>query len=645
MQNEKISIIILEDDETLGSALKEAFSREGHSVQLFARPDEARNFILTNKIDYLFCDCMLPQMTGTSFVAGLKENNKNLKFKTVLMSGIYTDKLFIQEATKQTEAIAFLMKPFDLKEVLKLVKPLETASKSVTKEDTSTRKLLYQVFSNPNITPRQKRKLIESIEEVSGFDLPFIYSMLVETKSSGYLNIYHSDGAVSGVSFSSGNIVTVDVQDEKTYIGEMLIQAGYATPEDIQAAVKNKNERRLGAYLVQASLISPHALDLALTEQMNIRLSKTIDEKKIRINFAATEVELTQPFIDSESLMDVLHDWIASKVNINWLKSLYMMWGGYVIAPAPTFSATSSAFQSFLIKSLDGIVEKINNRMSLQQLLAAGYNETALYKGIHFLLTRGQVIFEQKASAQTVEEQKHNLQKIYSDISALNDFQMLEYMESCTFNSGNSQVLFNEFIALIGEMPDVKHLEANSLWNKIREKAQKSIDSVSDEKRNNQFREAAAKHEAEAKFKANHLMEEIKKALYLNQYSKALDLIADVTALAPQIAQLKLFSAWAKLGSFDPARKAIMLKEIELEILQIPPDEKYDAYFPFIMGLFSKVKGDIAGAKKYFEKSMGLDPGFIVARRELSIIDAGSKKQDLLNMDLKDVVSGFFKKR
>jgi CheY-like chemotaxis protein len=307
VEENKIKVLIIEDDESLGKALLEILTRGGHQAFLAARPDEATDILSKNKIDYLFCDCLLPQMTGLDYIEKTRKTFPQAKFKTIMMSGIYTDKQFIQEATQRTQALAFLKKPFEMDQVLSLIKKDPTAPK----EDASARKLLYSMFSNPKVTARQKRKVIESIEEVSGFDLPFIYSLLVETKSSGYLNIYNADNTVSGISFSNGNIVSIDVDDKTTFLGEMLIQSGYSTPADVQNALRDKNNRRIGSYLIQNNQLSPHAFDLILMEQMNIRVVKTIMDQKIRVNFAAAEVEMTTPSIDSEALLQYLHDWIA----------------------------------------------------------------------------------------------------------------------------------------------------------------------------------------------------------------------------------------------------------------------------------------------------------------------------------------------
>ncbi len=57
-------------------------------------------------------------MTGLDFVKQARTNFPSIRFKVVLMSGIYTDKQFIQEATQSTQALAFLKKPFEMEQVL-----------------------------------------------------------------------------------------------------------------------------------------------------------------------------------------------------------------------------------------------------------------------------------------------------------------------------------------------------------------------------------------------------------------------------------------------------------------------------------------------------------------------------------------------
>jgi CheY-like chemotaxis protein len=643
VEENKIKVLIIEDDESLGKALLEILTRGGHQAFLAARPDEATDILSKNKIDYLFCDCLLPQMTGLDYIEKTRKTFPQAKFKTIMMSGIYTDKQFIQEATQRTQALAFLKKPFEMDQVLSLIKKDPTAPK----EDASARKLLYSMFSNPKVTARQKRKVIESIEEVSGFDLPFIYSLLVETKSSGYLNIYNADNTVSGISFSNGNIVSIDVDDKTTFLGEMLIQSGYSTPADVQNALRDKNNRRIGSYLIQNNQLSPHAFDLILMEQMNIRVVKTIMDQKIRVNFAAAEVEMTTPSIDSEALLQYLHDWIASKLSVSWLKSLYRMWSGNVVTRSPSFRPDHEALTFSLIKSLDGFVEKLDSQLTLNQLLnVQGYSEVAVYKAIHFLLTRGLIVFAERKSFANAEEQFQFLTKVWSELEGKNPFEFVAYMEMGAMGVSSSEATLSEFLSLLGDAPQDKDSDVYKLWAMIKTKSEEAIHLASDSQQVSQFKKNIERTEAEAKLRASSLMEDVRKHLQMNQFGPAGDKLAQIYKIHPQAQQFHIFNSWHKIATMvDNAKKQFVLKEVELDLMQIPPDERYDAVFPFVMGLFHKAKGDIVTARKSFEKSVALDHSFMPPRRELSMLAGQSKKQDVFNMDLKEMVSGFFKKR
>lgn len=647
MSEAKSKILILEDDESVGLALKEILSRAGHHVFLAARPDEASNILVSNNIDFLFCDCLLPQMTGLDFIERTRTGHPNLRFKVILMSGIYTDKQFIQEATQKAQAVTFLRKPFEMEQVLKLVKKDEGPKR----EDSNARKLLYQMFANPKVTNRQKRKVIESIEEVSGFDLPFLYSLLCETKSSGYLNIYNSDGSVSGISFCNGNIVGVDVDDKTTFLGEMLIQSGYSTPADVQVALRDKNNRRIGNYLIQNNQLSPHAFDLILMEQMNIRLVRTIVDEKIRVNFASAEVEMTNPSIDADALSYYLHDWIASKLSLGFLKPLYLMWAGNVISKSPTFVEDHAALSMSMVKTLDGFMGHINGETTLNQLLdVKGYNEVAVYKAIHFLLTKGLIVFAQKTAFDNPQAQLNALKKIWAELDGKNGFEIVAYMESGGMGSGTLESVLEEFKTLLGPEPDDTKSELYKLWSRINKDADDAVIVAQDSNKADQFRQAAQRSDAENRLKAASLMEEARKALQFNQFAKAVTQTGEVAKLNPQQAHLHILSSWAKLGTAanaDATRRAAIIKDVELEVMQIPPDERYEYLYPFVMGLLQKTKGDLVGARKSLEKAIAMDSTFIPARRELSMLmtSNANKKQDVFTMDLKQVVAGFFKKK
>ncbi|MNK99411.1 hypothetical protein D3C87_1198040 [compost metagenome] len=320
------------------------------------------------------------------------------------------------------------------------------------------------------------------------------------------------------------------------------------------------------------------------------------------------------------------------------------MWQGNLINKSPSFREDHPALNMSLIKALDGFTDKLGQEVTLNQLLEEkDYSEVAVYKALHFLLTKGLIVFAQKTAFASPKEQQKALKKMWNNFDGKNPYELAAYLESMVMASGGEEAMMSEFMSLIGEQPQDQ--EAFDLWTKLKNSAEEALRLAKDSNKLEQVRQENQRTEAEAKLKANSLMEEAKKLLQLNQYSRAQTLLAEVSKLNPQNQHLHICNSWAKMGGMDPAKKQFYLKDIELELLQVPPDERYEAIFLFVIGLFNKLKGDIPAAKKSFEKCMAMDSSFIPARREMSMLSVQNKKQDVFNMDLKQVVSGFFKRR
>ncbi len=644
MSEAKANVLLIGNELSLGESIKNTLITDGYQVFHILHPDEAQEMLNAHRIDIMLVDCMLPKISGVDFVEQLRKSFPSLKFKIILMSGIYTDKNFIQEATKRTQAVAFIKKeiPFEQSQVLDAIHKIPV----VRSGDSPVRKRLYEIFDKEKVTLREKRKIIESLDDVSGFDLPFIYSLLVETKSSGYLNIYEKSGAVSGIAFASGNIVGVDVEDETTYLGTLLIQSGYAMPNDVQNAVKEKSSLRLGQKLIRGNLLSPHAFDLALSEQMNIRLSRTIADHIVKVNFSSSEVEVSSPYIDADQLLGFLHDWIVSKLSSNWLKSLYMMWAGHAIVKTSFFRPDHPALQMSMIKQLDGFILEINNGTNINKLLSEKrYNESALYKALHFLLTKGVIVFSNAARFATPSEQMAAVRKVAADFKGKSPIEILNLLNISRQGQSSKEALIRDFVQVIGPEPSVQNKELHQEWKAVQKLYEEAVLRMGDANLMEQMTQANQSREAEQKLKATQIVEEVKQLLLMNMFTKAYEKLNNALKLSSQVPQAHIFLAWAKLGQNEPNKKVANLKDIEFDLMQVPAEERYDVFYPYVTGLYQKARGDFNSASKSFNKAIAIDSSFIPARRENSALAAANKKPDVLNMDLTKMVSGFFRKK
>ncbi len=638
-------ILVIEDDAHLGASLREALTRKGHFVFHVMKPEEALQLMTKQVFNYVLTDCLLPQMTGIDLIKKIRQeipDESTTKF--ILMSGIYTDKTFQNEALSETGAIGFLKKPFQLEELDQYIVKVQTVSATSDSLQESARKNLYEIFEKEKVSPREKRKLIESLEEVDGYDLPFIYSLLAETKTSGHLNIFTEGGVVSGVTFFQGAIVGVDVEDQSTFLGHMLIQSGYLAPQDLKEILNDKSPRRIGQKLIEASKLSPHAFDMILNEQMNVRLTRTIIDGKVRVNFVSTEVEEISPSIDSDQLTEYLHDWVASKIPLNWLESLYLMWSGQKILKSSQWKDEHAVLKTSFLKRLKNLPEKITQGANINELLTIeGYDAISIYKALHLLLLKGLIIFSSEKVSLDASAQKQHVKKLHDQINNKESSEVLELFKEILASKHETEWL-DELMKFIGPAPQDQ--DVLKLWKSVKDKFDRAL-RIHWSETDTQVTSIKKEDNSERKIKAIRMVDESKVQLQLNRYAKAMEILNEVAKIFPSAAGLRVCKAWGQLGLVDPNKKVFQLKEIELELMQVPPDERYDATYPFVMGLYQKAKGDFVNARKSFEKSQAIDPSFIAPKRELSMLDSAKNtpKQDVFNMDLKDVVAGFFKKK
>ncbi|MFN9069093.1 MAG: tetratricopeptide repeat protein, partial [Bdellovibrionales bacterium] len=433
-----------------------------------------------------------------------------------------------------------------------------------------------------------------------------------------------------------------DVDDESTFLGHMLIQSGYLATDDLQEVLKDKSPRKIGQKLIDSCKLSPHAFDLILSEQMNVRLTRTIVEGKVKVNFVATEVEPVVSAIDSEALLRYLHDWVASKLPMAWLESLYLMWSGQKILKSSSWKADHPVFSTSFVKRLDRFPSRFENPITLNELLSIeGYDAISVHKAMHLMLLKGLIIFSSEKTSFDATSQRQHLKKIQGQIEGKSSQEVLELFQELLRGKPDNTWI-DEFMKFVGPAP--QDPEVLKMWTSIRDRFDKAI-RVQWEQSNEEVTQIKFKEKGELRLSGLQKLDEVKAQLQLNQFQKASDIFNKIK-YAEELPGGRTYRVWIQLGTLDPQNRLAQLKDIELELMQIPPDERYDALYLFVVGFYQKAKGDLIAARKSFEKSLAINPSFIIAKRELAIMDNVVKKpdQDIFNMDLKDVIGGFFKK-
>jgi tetratricopeptide (TPR) repeat protein len=301
-----------------------------------------------------------------------------------------------------------------------------------------------------------------------------------------------------------------------------------------------------------------------------------------------------------------------------------------------------------LIARFSGIVDHFASGQPLNHLFDdPRFPEATAYKALHLILAKGLLIFSDKSVALSPSDRLKSLKSLYSQFQNKNQLEVWDLLVGMAGGSDSEpQFVISEFKRMIGSEPSPNEADAARIYSHLKgiaEEAMKFAQGGNREK----IKEEVAKQELEAKLKAASIFEEAKVALNKAQYSQALPLLARAAQMDPSLGKLKLYMIWARLGKAETQSqdKLQLLKEIEMDLLAVPPEEKFEALYSFVMGMFNKAKGDFPSAKKSFEKAYNLDNNLIQARREIAALMQKTQKKDVMNADLKDLVAGFFKKR
>lgn len=106
-------VLLIEDDENLGSAVREQIAADGHAVDWVCRLDEARHNAKTVSYDLILLDLILPDGQGLDFLKKLRKAGH----RTPVIILTARDQISDRIAGLNAGADDYLVKPFDLFEL------------------------------------------------------------------------------------------------------------------------------------------------------------------------------------------------------------------------------------------------------------------------------------------------------------------------------------------------------------------------------------------------------------------------------------------------------------------------------------------------------------------------------------------------
>lgn len=649
MKKSDINVLIIEDDTSVAKAMEETIKRAGFTAIVANKPSEAERVVKVKPVHAIVADCMLPGINGVDLVKKLKDRAVE-DVPIILVTGIFLDKAYPAEAKNQTGAVGFLYKPLDMKQILVILEEKLAPLIDAPKVD------LHLLLAQPYASNRERRKALDHVEDVCGYDLPLILSILLDAESSGHLNLVSTSGEIFGITLAKGKITNVDSEKTVPLLKELLEGKGFVTSKDFAELEVSNKKGNIVKNLIREGLMSPHATAMVKPEQMTCEIRDMITDKKLQVNFVPDRKLGDEPgSISLEDFTLQLQHHISKRIPSVWLKGFYKSWEDYPIKVGPNFKNTG-VFDFPVVKNLKGLAEDIKEEKTLGELLSErDYDEDSLYQALHLLAIRRVIVFSESKREMDHSARIKRIELLLDALRGKSPFEVFQYFGA----SENPKVeevenIYKEFVksnhpdTLPQNVPEEDRKKNHELFTVVSE----AHDILSNPTKKQQFLKERRQREAEDQMKAEEIVSKSADLLSRGEYSKALEMLEQAKKLySSETTDLHIF--WGKLKSKKYQRDSEFLNYVANRLQDMESTTKQTALYFFIRGLHKSVVEDFEGAFKDLQKCVGLDPRFMPARREMGLIKSqasgGSSKtltaSEILTGDLTQIVGNFFKKK
>lgn len=647
MKKSDISVLVVDDDRAIGQTLCEAITRSGYQAVFAARGDEALNLVRIRHIHAAVVDCMLPGLNGISLVEELRKTRFDNGI-VILMSGVFKDKSFEQEAIAKTGAVEYLQKPFGPLDLMSVLKPILDGL--IGNQEWS----LQTILSKKLTSTRDRVKVVEHLEEIKGVEMAFVLSILMDAKASGYLNLVAENDGLFGVTLRNGQIMSVDSEDADKASIRFLIDTGYLINEDLsEYEAKLAEERRNGRAplekLVNLGYISPHAAEQAKHDQILSDVKRILRFKELNINFVP---EAPGPSrmegLDLVAIFSELNDALEALLTREYLRDFFKPYMNGNLKNVGSLAPDHPIFSLPIIKRSEDYLKNLNRDLASIIKTNPG-QELEILRAVYLLIIFRQLLFIDLGVSKGFAEEVKRRQKMLEALETKDPAEVFQYFGSSSDpKESELRDIYKEFIK--SNHPDNVSPDAPAELRKITERIFSIVSSAHDvltvpEKKKLHLAEKQSRL-AERAMRAEGIAADGLEMIRRGQYARAVEKLTESIQMADR-SETQCLLIWAtlkaKTGKVSRAELADMQKKLD----EIVSAERSNPHYHMALGLLRQANGD-ATAVNAFEKALALRNNFVEARREINAFASANKKasaSDLLTGDITQLVSQIFKKK
>lgn len=636
MKKSDIEILICEDDPSLGPAIVEALNRVGYQTTLVTNGSRA---IPKIKSGYFLCyiiDCMLPGQNGVDVARSVRVSCGNT-VHIILTSGIFKEESFVQQAVHSVNAKSYLTKPFNTEILIKTVD-------DCFKDEINAISSPLETFVNQ---PKNSYGHIIENNELYGFKLPLLLIAAIEGELSGFLELHCQNSEVSGrIHFHKGYISAVESNDKKSLFGDLLVENGFITKEEIEESFdKHRGKKLIGEYLVETNCISPHSIQIIMVEQMKIRIGQLIQDTTYSATLTSEETLPHDMSIDTESFYLLLDNWVKTKLDPKWLEEhLLELSHHFLSGISPLLNGESISPLVF------SELEKLSQMEApLQRLLEKTNGEAKeSYPDIYLMILSRKIHLRSSG----LKDKPYSLQiRRLKELIALSDeqtyYERLRINRSATIDEVNSAHLKLTQLLNYTNAPVGSPKELGQLSRKMISLLEEARRILSDADRREQYLSKLTQSDSTT----HHTKVDLDvgySALISGDYKRALKIFESMAKTPSNYDKWGLYYLWAEIKcNKEPDEDFIKRVQRELLKIPIPYTPMRHSHYHIVKGLCYKLCEDYIQAKNCFEHAYGIDPTIPEIKREIRSVNQLIRDQEDLskNSRINTFISSILKKK
>ena len=620
-------ILIVEDDIKQANVVCNMLMSIGYNVSIALSPIEAEYAIRRQPFNIILIDCLMPELDGYTLAKKVYQQFGS-SISIILMSSIFTKsnitfnhvptihsfiKKPINETTLDSELTSLLKKMF------------------YSKLDTH----ICSIISQEVVSEKDLSSQISKLETLQEGDIFLLFSYFFHSKSDGILCFSDSEINIE-ISFFHGQIIHFSETQEVQKLIQHISQHNLLSPSEINSMSKLRTNPI--KYLIKQGFLSPHQYTIYTIERITDCLNHFIQKQNIQVSFQPLNksiFETEQDFcFDNKISLDQLSGPCSEIINKALPSDYLITYLDPIERKTLDFSLLkNSKSTSLLLKPLLQKKEQLPQTCSLKQFYQQFGSDHSIQKTLFLTLFQGlvkikiqtthiqlELKFYERYSKMLRKIQSMDIKQVfkYLGCSNVHDSQKLKsvYQAFMRFNHTDKFSQYsNEFKKLVDQVNQCVVQAYNILANEDSLKLyQKKMDTT-------QSLKLAEFESLKENLKDNILMKKIEKTLEILRIMK--NLSKSYPEMTPEIC-LWEYAAEIKQSDFKLLEKRRI--EISTKLLQYSQNKKLQYLFYYIKGLVAICTNDFDQAHTYFEKSLGSNPEFHLAKIESISLNNLKKK-------------------